>query len=404
MLCFGPLGGLARGELLALEFAGVVESASGTDGPLGGRVQVGSPFSGRFTYDSSVGDIAPGDPNQARYESPAFALLATIGSLTVDSHGGANYVSVYHWTGSSAKALTFWCSEFESAGLQFSGNGVYFSNVVGFDDSLPVVGDDLSSADRTFVLKGVVPGGVSFYFSGDLTSAAIVPEPATLALLIVGTAVLAWRRTRSSRGRSHGHIGAPARSVSAGSGRVSLRVYVLILTGVLSASDSIANAQSVARVYVGTQGAGGAGKVYRWSTGTSWTELTPDGLGTPAAVAVMDLAFFNNQLWAGVQTVRGKGGGTGHGQVWVCTDEGPPAVWEQVGMDLDNSVMVLEVPNGQPGRSRSADLAHTGECRPRSEAYRSGERSCRACSSVEIVCGGALPSRPHIPHFEGDMS
>lgn len=58
------------------------------------------------------------------------------------------------------------------------------------------------------------------------------------------------------------------------------------------------------------------------------------------------MTWFNGQLWAAVQMQPGKGGGSGRGQVWVCTNEGPPAVWVKAGGDLDSSVMVLEVMDG----------------------------------------------------------
>jgi len=103
--------------------------------------------------------------------------------------------------------------------------------------------------------------------------------------------------------------------------------------------NSVSDESEVTALYAGTQGGigGGGARVLRYAGGTSWVVLTPSGWNVSA---VMDLAFFDGYLYAGVQTLPGYGGSgdTGSGQVWRYDGSG----WEQVG-SLDRSVMVLEV-------------------------------------------------------------
>ncbi len=97
----------------------------------------------------------------------------------------------------------------------------------------------------------------------------------------------------------------------------------------------------VASVYVGTNAAGTTrAKVYRYSGGTSWTDLTPVGLGQ--AVAVMVLHSYGPNLYAGVQTVHGYGGASGQGQVWRYARD---SSWSLIGV-LDHSVMTLAAYDG----------------------------------------------------------
>jgi hypothetical protein len=104
----------------------------------------------------------------------------------------------------------------------------------------------------------------------------------------------------------------------------------------------------VSVLYAGTQGGkdGGGAKVLRYAGGTNWEDLTPPGWDDDVS-AVMDLAFFNGYLYAGVQTKPGYGGGfydRGDGQVWRYDGVGWTLVSPVGG--LDASVMVLEVLNG----------------------------------------------------------
>jgi len=75
-------------------------------------------------------------------------------------------------------------------------------------------------------------------------------------------------------------------------------------------------------LYAGTQGGrdGGGAKVLRYAGGTNWVVLT---LSDWPVSAVMDLAFFDGYLYAGVQTKPGYGGGgaDGSGPVCGCDEE-----------------------------------------------------------------------------------
>lgn len=108
-------------------------------------------------------------------------------------------------------------------------------------------------------------------------------------------------------------------------------------------------------LYVGTQdgATGGGAQVWRYGGGT-WTNLTPSW----GASAVMDFAFYDGHLYAGIQTAHGYGGGTGTGQVWRH-DGGTN--WTQVAASLNNSVMVLEVMDGYLYAGTSSGSANQGK-------------------------------------------
>ena len=115
--------------------------------------------------------------------------------------------------------------------------------------------------------------------------------------------------------------------------RACIGLFTLVFAG-------SAQGQSVARVYCGTQDDNGA-KVYQYVNGRTWINLTPAG-GFPGAKVVMDLAWLDGYLYAGM---RCQGNNVNEGQVWRY-DPTPPAAWQQVGV-IDESVMVLEVMDGQ---------------------------------------------------------
>jgi hypothetical protein len=103
-------------------------------------------------------------------------------------------------------------------------------------------------------------------------------------------------------------------------------------------NNGIPDECDISRLYAGTQdgGIGGGAKVYRYVSGTIWTDISP---ATWSVSAVMDLAFYNGHLYAGVQTEHGFGGGSGEGQIWRYDGEN---TWTQIGT-MDTSAMVLEI-------------------------------------------------------------
>jgi hypothetical protein len=129
-------------------------------------------------------------------------------------------------------------------------------------------------------------------------------------------------------------------------------------------------------VYVGTQNTGSepqTAKVYRYSANAqnNWVDLTPSGFdGVQEVSAVLSLAVYHGELYAGVQTAHGYGGGCcsggggsgltgghkgllppggtgckeyGTGQVWRYEGNGD---WELVG-ELGTAVNVLLVYNNK---------------------------------------------------------
>jgi hypothetical protein len=127
----------------------------------------------------------------------------------------------------------------------------------------------------------------------------------------------------------------------------------LLLVAALSA-PSVAKAQAecgaggavaergLFRLWVGTQGGADAdgAKVFSYTAGCGWVDLTPNGLG--GAAAVMDLAFYADHVYAAVQTEHGRD--TGEGRVWRYQGG---TVWADVtGLVGGNSVQSLSVFRG----------------------------------------------------------
>lgn len=98
-------------------------------------------------------------------------------------------------------------------------------------------------------------------------------------------------------------------------------------------------------LYLGTQGGtADVGRVYVYNGGTNWADITPDPPWNVAAV--MDLAFYNGKLYAGVQTEHFPTVGGSVGEVWRYDGN---KLWTRVKTGLGNSAVALEVYKDETG-------------------------------------------------------
>ncbi len=81
--------GRAGAEPITFEFAGTVDSVFDGLGALGGSVQVGTPFTGSYTFDSEIPNTAPpvdeGEAGLYHHEAPPSGVQIQIGSFVFRS-------------------------------------------------------------------------------------------------------------------------------------------------------------------------------------------------------------------------------------------------------------------------------------------------------------------------------
>lgn len=182
------LAGPAQAEMMAYEFTGVVDwvGAIGSGWVLDNSVTVGTPFSGRFTFDSDAPDLDPAT-DESRYSNPGFSLSVDVGSYSWSSGDGATEGSVVvggFWFGAVGfpAGSSLWANHF-ICGLtvpELSGG------------ALPVEPFPLLNSSFSAKIQDVPFSGES-QFGGHLTQFNIVPEPAAVLLIAVGLALLQHR-------------------------------------------------------------------------------------------------------------------------------------------------------------------------------------------------------------------
>ncbi len=176
------------------EFTGQLTSVRDVDGSLEGVFSVGMPFSGQYTFESTTPDRSFIDPTFGSYrdavtsisgilgEVPFFEIRGLTGTISV-----SNDVSVAGFDSYSVSGVT----EFLGAPVRFSLSLGDSTAVVFSDDSLPLTPPDLRAFDSNFFALELQPDGEALI--GELT--ALVPEPGTLALMVVGLSFLTRRKT-----------------------------------------------------------------------------------------------------------------------------------------------------------------------------------------------------------------
>jgi hypothetical protein len=202
------------GGLVIVQFTAEVTHVSDDYGLLQGRINIGDTITGTYTYDTSMPDAYP-NPSAARYEyyaPPSGISVEAGGFLSRSDHDNtAFFVEIED----DAQLVSGTRDTFRLASqnnLPF-GSDVFVDKILlGFEDysghalsndALPTVAPILTDWPLAEIeMGGYDPehGRRFFTFEGNITSASLIPEPATFGLLGLGGLAL-LRNGRSVRGQ-----------------------------------------------------------------------------------------------------------------------------------------------------------------------------------------------------------
>jgi len=203
----------ARGELVPIAITGQVTAVGDERDFLEGKISVGDLITGVYIYDSSTLDSEP-SPVRGLYEhyAPPAGIFLTIGEFVFMTDPQnvhllvaiANDVPAMPIVGGSYDSYSV-----ESYNNLPLSNGTPLTHIslaatgptdIFSSDTLPTTAPDLDAGWRwsriEIWIQGCPRERVCFGVSGNLTSAILIPEPATITILVLGG--LALLKTRSS--------------------------------------------------------------------------------------------------------------------------------------------------------------------------------------------------------------
>ncbi len=208
VLSFWP--SLAQANLVPIAITGEVTSVIDR-GPLEERVNIGDLITGVYIYDLSTSDTFPTDPVYGHYhhQAPPCGIFLTIGgfvfmtdpdniNFTVSivndppEHAGGSYDS-YQISSLNNLPLSNG-SEVESIVL-----GAFGSVDILSSDELPTTAPDLNADWRDGKVNIIISVVRRSSIQGYVTSAAVIPEPATIIMLGLGGLALLGIRCKYSR-------------------------------------------------------------------------------------------------------------------------------------------------------------------------------------------------------------
>ncbi len=195
------------GGLVIVQFTAEVTQASDPYDLLQGRINLGDTITGTYTYDTSAPDLLPGT-ERARYEydTPPSGISVQAGGFESRSDPDNTDFSIEIVNNATAAGGSWDSFILESENnLPFGGDLVINAITLDFyegsalaisSDALPVDAPEIAMWSRAQVW---IDGGArqrSVAITGDLTSAVLIPEPATVLLLGAGCVVLLSRHNR----------------------------------------------------------------------------------------------------------------------------------------------------------------------------------------------------------------
>jgi hypothetical protein len=189
-----------RAELITIKLTGSVYLINDPQSVLGGQIHYNDTITGTYTYDTSTPDSESSDPSMGAY----WFYIAPCGvSFTVN---GFNFrtdpdnIQFLFGVGNNYSGFGDLYSFRSFNNLPLS-NGVLVNNIVWqltdssrsafSSDALPTTAPNLANFDMDYGLN--VSGGSPdnyFHLSANITSATVVPEPATLLLMVSGLLLL----------------------------------------------------------------------------------------------------------------------------------------------------------------------------------------------------------------------
>ena len=188
----------AQAELITIAIEATVDTVSDPCGHLEGEIIAGSLITGHYIYESTTPDSNPSNPKVGNYwhnQTPYGVYLFSNGfEFATD----VNFMMEIVNDNSGIDAYSF-----ESDNNKLLHNGVTVTEIswqlhdstmtVLSDDALPIIAPVLSAWDENYLYIRGGPRGIEFSFSAEVTSATVVPEPATLVLIAVGAVGLRRR-------------------------------------------------------------------------------------------------------------------------------------------------------------------------------------------------------------------
>lgn len=191
-LAIACTGSLASAGLVTWDFTGVITAVTDPNGMVTGSVDIGTPFSGSVTFETTTPDTAPGDVTLGTYDGAITDLSGSVNTLNFFGAGVFNSIHVDD-SGAPGDTITLLAALLNTPSLGETSS-------VGF-----AVADSTGDMFANDSLTGEVPvfefgifiletESQSLHLDGTITS--IVPEPASLVLLAAGAVPALWRRRK----------------------------------------------------------------------------------------------------------------------------------------------------------------------------------------------------------------
>ncbi|MFQ5590356.1 MAG: PEP-CTERM sorting domain-containing protein, partial [Phycisphaerae bacterium] len=186
----------ATASLITWEFSGEVTFLRDETNLLGGAVELGDPFSGSFTFESTTPDANPGDPRIGLYDGAIVALSGYVADVPFTGvFGSTNYIEVINPSSIGPDGYFVRLdAELLAVPLDFGFQLVDGAGTVFGDDSMAL--SPLSLEDFEYHKFAIGDGSETIPLSLSGTVDRLVPEPGTLVLLTAGVLILGRRRRR----------------------------------------------------------------------------------------------------------------------------------------------------------------------------------------------------------------
>lgn len=185
----------AQAAIMAYEFTGVIDQidALGSGWVLDDSIKPGTSFWGRFTFDTEAVDTIPGSTS-GQYTGSSFSMYVEIGSYSWFSGNGVGTITVHN---SILDVLVFGSRGFETdEGFGVNALACSLTDPTATflsADSIPTVPFPLSGPNSFFGKIYDIPWTGESLFWGHLTTLVVVPEPASVLLLLLTLAFLPKR-------------------------------------------------------------------------------------------------------------------------------------------------------------------------------------------------------------------
>ena len=196
LLC-GFLPTVSSGELITIGLTGKITRADSTQSLFGGQIKIGDPVTAVYSYNSSTLDSNPSDPcvgDYWHYTAP-YGISVQIGSFVFETNeNNVRFLVevVNNGPGPSDGYLVLSENNICSNGTLVEGITWQIDDstqTVLSNDALPATLPNLADWGMDLGLAIFGPGCDNYRIRADITSVVLIPEPATLLLLVFGIVI-----------------------------------------------------------------------------------------------------------------------------------------------------------------------------------------------------------------------